>query len=409
MSNYLAVATVTAALRGILRPAVISDVSGADVTIGRPQAFTSTPAPAVNIFLYRSQPHPAMRNEDLPTRRSDGSVRTKPRIPLQLDYLFTFYGDGNNLEPERLFAVTARTLHAIAQVSRDEIQDVVDAATAQQPIYPFLATTDLADQVELVKLTQLPLSLDEMSRLWALFPDIPYALSVAYQASVVVVEEDVAVLPAPLVQRRDVLVRLINRPVIESIAPVSGPSGPIVAGAALAIGGLSLTGPAGATVNVGGQRLQPTAAAPGRLEIKLPAAGGGPPAGPTLVRVTQLDAFGTPPSPRPALSSEPAVFLLQPKVTAAALAAPAAPDATGYTATFRVTCDIPVQVAQVAALLLTDPGNGKILRVVGGEDRTGPLNQLDFPTTSVPAGTYGVVLQVDGASSAPPPPTVTVP
>ncbi len=67
MSNYLAVATVTAALRGILRPAVISDVSGADVTIGRPQAFTSTPAPAVNIFLYRSQPHPAMRNEDLPT------------------------------------------------------------------------------------------------------------------------------------------------------------------------------------------------------------------------------------------------------------------------------------------------------------------------------------------------------
>ncbi len=289
---------------------------------------------------------------------------------------------------------------------------MVDAATAQQPIYPFLATTDLADQVELVKLTQLPLSLDEMSRLWALFPDIPYALSVAYQASVVVVEEDVAVLPAPLVQRRDVLVRLINRPVIESIAPVSGPSGPIVAGAALAIGGLSLTGPAGATVNVGGQRLQPTAAAPGRLEIKLPAAGGGPPAGPTLVRVTQLDAFGTPPSPRPALSSEPAVFLLQPKVTAAALAAPAAPaapDATGYTATFRVTCDIPVQVAQVAALLLTDPGNGKILRVVGGEDRTGPLNQLDFPTTGVPAGTYGVVLQVDGASSAPPPPTVTVP
>src|ERR1700694_1488550 len=109
----LAVATVTAALRGILRPAVVSDVSGAEVSIGRPQAFQATPTPAVNIFLYHSQPTPSMRNDDLPTRRSDGSVVTKPRIPLELDYLFTFYGDSANLEPERLFAVTARPLNAI--------------------------------------------------------------------------------------------------------------------------------------------------------------------------------------------------------------------------------------------------------------------------------------------------------
>lgn len=409
MSNFLAVATVSAALQRMLRPAVINDVTGADVTLGRPQAFTATPQPAVNIFLYHSRPNPSLRNEDLPTRRSDGSVVIKPRAPLELDYLFTFYGDSANLEPERLFGVTARTLNAFPQVTRTEIGDVVNAAKANPAHFPFLATTNLGDQVELVKLTQLPLSLEDMSRLWALFPDIPYALSIAYQASVVVIEQDFVIQPVLPVQRRDIRVNPINRPQIQTIVSAAGPTQPIVAGATLVITGTALSGPAGTVIKVAGTPLVPIAVSPSRLEVKLPVAAGGPPAGPVSLRVTQEDSFGSPPSSRETLSSEPVTFLLRPTVTAAALAGPAIAGAGGYSATFRITVDIPVQPGQAVDLLLTDAVSGQLLRLAGAAERSAPLTQVDFPVTKLPSGNYAVVLQVDGSPSAPPPRTVAVP
>jgi hypothetical protein len=388
---------------------VINDVTGADVSIGRPQAFTATPTPAVNIFLYHSQPHPSLRNGDLPTRRGDGSFLTKPRIPLELDYLFTFYGDSANLEPERLFAVTARTLNAIPQVSRAEIGDVVSAAQATHAVYPFLATADLGDQVELVRITQLPMSLEELSRLWALFPDIPYALSIAYQASVVIIEQQAVVIPALPVQVRDIRVEPIERPVVASVRATAGAGQPIVAGGSITISGTALTGAAGARVVVGGLALAPSAERPSQLQVQLLPAAAGPPAGPVSLRVTQLEALGRPPTPRAALSSGQVTFVLAPRVSAAGLASAAVLGANGYAATFRVTVDIPVQPAQAVDLVLQSPATHLPLRVVLAADRTAPTFQIDFPVTDLPAATYELVVHVDGASSAPPNHPVAVP
>lgn len=408
MSNYLAVATVTAALRSILRPAVSTDISGADVNIGRPQSFTGAPPASVNVFLYHAQPHPSLRNDDLPTRRTDGSLVTKPRIPLELDYLFTFYGNQADLEPERLFAITARTLQAISQISRAEITDIVNAAKATPAVYAFLSATDLGDQVELVKLTQLPLTLEDLSRLWALFPDIPYALSIAYRASVVVLEEDVQILPVSTVQSRDIHVNPLQKPVIVTIASAAGAGKPITAGTTLVISGAELAGPAGAVVALDGMSISPAAPTPSAVQVPLPAAASGPPAGPVQVRITQLDSFGSPPAPRPTVSSDAAVFLLQPKITAAVKTGVSGGPAL-YAATIQVTVDIPVQPGQTASLVVSDNGTGALQRVLTAAGRTAATNQVDFPIDALPGGTYALVLQVDGASSPPPAPTVTVP
>ena len=408
MSSYLAVATVTAAIRSILRPAVTQDVTNADISLGRPQAFSNTPTPAVNIFLYHTQPHPNLRNEDLPTRRSDGSVVTKPRIPVELDYLFTFYGNGANLEPERLFAITVRTLNAIPQISRAEITDVQTAAKAHPAVYDFLADTDLGDQVELVKLTQLPLTLDELSRLWALFPDIPYALSVAYRASVVVLEEDMPTTPAIPVQKRDIHVNPLQQPAVTAIVSVGGAGNPITAGSGVAIIGTNLAGPAGSAIALDGVTFTPSLVSATRLEVTLPSAGTGPQAGPVQVVVTQLDAFGSPPAPRPAFSSDVATALLQPKVTAVGRVAVSG-GPTVYSATFQVSVDIPVHPGQTAVLLVSDNVTGAVQRVLRAPDRDAATNKLDFAVDALPGGTYALVLQVDGAASAPPASTVTLP
>src|SRR5690348_9540501 len=102
MSNALAIATVTAMLRSVLRNALTGiNVSGADVTSLRPDA-PNLPNPGVNIFLYRVAPNPFFRTADLPTRRADGALLRRPQAALDLDYLLTFYGDDNVEEPQRL-------------------------------------------------------------------------------------------------------------------------------------------------------------------------------------------------------------------------------------------------------------------------------------------------------------------
>ena len=51
----------------------------------------------------------------------------------------------------------------------------------------FLTTSNL-EEVELVKFTQLPLSLEELGKLWSVFFQTTHVLSVAFQGTVVLIE-----------------------------------------------------------------------------------------------------------------------------------------------------------------------------------------------------------------------------
>src|SRR5215831_9961688 len=198
MSNYLAIATVTATLRYILLNSLPPDLSGAQVTTVRPDAsLVSTTTPGINIFLYQVMPNAAFRNSDLPERRSDGTLNQRPLSALDLNYLFTFYGNDAELEPQRLLGSVASTLQTFPILSANEISQAL-AHTQPFNAVPFTAppfTTppfqpDLAFQVERVRFTMIPLSLDELSKLWSVFFQIPFALTLAYQASVVLIEKE---------------------------------------------------------------------------------------------------------------------------------------------------------------------------------------------------------------------------
>jgi hypothetical protein len=60
-----------------------------------------------------------------------------------------------------------------------------------------LGTSDLAEQAELVKLTPVPMGLEELHNLWFGFFQAPYFLSMVYQASVVLIEGKKKPLPKP--------------------------------------------------------------------------------------------------------------------------------------------------------------------------------------------------------------------
>ena len=53
-----------------------------------------------------------------------------------------------------------------------------------------LLPSDLAADVERVKLTQLPLNLEELSKLWSVFFQTTYRLSVAYRGTALLLDGD---------------------------------------------------------------------------------------------------------------------------------------------------------------------------------------------------------------------------
>lgn len=203
MSNYLALATVTAGLRLKLENALSDDIGDIQftVTLGRPAEPGENNAGArVNLYLYQVTPNAAWRNADLPTRDAGGALRQRPRLALDLHYLLTFYGDESNLEPQRLLGSAVRALHAGPILTRAQIE-----AAVLSPDYPFLATSNLADEIESVKFSPIPLNLEELSKLWSVFFQTAYNLSLAYMASVVFIEGQEAAGRALPVQTRTVV------------------------------------------------------------------------------------------------------------------------------------------------------------------------------------------------------------
>lgn len=214
MSNALAIATVTTALAQIVRTAAQSVVNGADVLTGRPDP-SAAPAHRIHLFLYQVSPNTALRNSDLPMRSSDGKAVTRPAAALDLHYMLAFFGSETSLEAQRMLGAVVRDLHVRPVLTKSMIQ----AAIASQS---FLIGSNLADAVEQVKFTPLAVSLEEMSKVWSIFYQIPYTLSIAYQGSVILIESDNAVQPAvPVLKRGDsdqgVNTLLGPFPLIESI------------------------------------------------------------------------------------------------------------------------------------------------------------------------------------------------
>ena len=308
MSNFLAVATVTAALSEVLQAAVGPDVSGTTVTANRPDGnATGTAATSVNVYLYQVMTNAALSNADLPTRRTNGELAQRPQAALDLHYLLTFLGDEGKLEPQRLLGSAVRALHSRPVLTRDLIRQTIAKSK-----YNFLATSNLADSVELVKFTPLSLSLEELSKLWSVYFQTRYNLSVAYQGTVVLIESEDSTHSALPVRARNIYIASFRQPEIEVVVSAAGPNEPIVSTSTIVISGKRLLGDI-TQVTIAG--IDVTPAAPDltdtRISVKLPA---GVRAGVQGLQVVQPRLIGTPPVAHPGVQSNLAAFVLHPTI-----------------------------------------------------------------------------------------------
>ncbi len=399
MSNFLAVATVTASLRRMLQGVVSADVNGATVTTVRPtESGSGLPQTGVNVFLFQVNPNPELRNEDLPTRRSGGGVMQRPTAALDLHYLFSFYGDQGTLEPQRLLASVVRTLHARPTLTRDMIRD-----TLADPAFAFLAGSDLDAESELVRFVPLNFQLQELSQLWTgMFQKSEYALSVAYRASVVLLTAEERTAPALPVREWRFLVDTLKQPEITAL-DAGSPAAPLVLGATVRLRGRRLMGRALTRVRLAGQEIVPSVLSDDEIRFELSSAvlDVGPlRPGVQAVQVVHPTLFGDPPEPRAGVESNVAALVLRPRITAAETG-PVTVKGGKASATLTVTWEPLVGPRQKAYVLLNTIAGSAQAAAYSFlvPPRADDAEDANVSLAGIVPGVYLVRLQVDGAES----------
>ncbi len=389
MSNFLAAATVSAALQLHLTDAVKAAVGGAEVWVDR--SDVKRQKAGVNIYLYRTSYDPVWRNEELPARRANGSLMKKPKVAVSLHYLLTFHGKDDLLEPQRLMGVTLAALHTRPLITQELIDEVVTEATDNPPSHPYLAMTDLADADEIVRVSPDPLVLDDLSKLWSVFFQSPYQLSATFVASAVLLEEQAGtVVPAPPVLESQLAVRPLRKPRISSARNAANPRAPVVADSQLQIVGSGLRGDV-TLVRIGPGELTPTDPDTSATSVRV-GLNSLPPgtlrAGLQPVVVAHRWLVGTPAQPRGGELSNAVGVSVSPRITASVAADQ-----------LTVTSDIVIGPRQQAAISLLVPASGAMRQLIDVPDRAAETSSLTVSLAGVPAGSYGVALHVDGADS----------
>ena len=234
MSNQLAIAAVTATLRQLLMRGV-PELPGNNVTTRPPdRARTGTDnADQLNLFLYQTSLNGAWRNADLPRQSGRGDVG-QPPLALNLHYLVTAFGQGDDdMLSHRWLGAAMRVFHDHPLLGAEEIRTA-------------LAGNDLHAQVERVRITSQPLSLEEMSKLWTTF-QTQYRISAAYEVDVVLIEStrparaQLPVLRRGESDRGPEAVPGVSLPLIEEIAPPNRQSS-VLLGDEIVITGRNLGG-----------------------------------------------------------------------------------------------------------------------------------------------------------------------
>ncbi|MEX1362878.1 MAG: DUF4255 domain-containing protein [Nannocystaceae bacterium] len=397
MSNTLAIAVTTAVIESRIRTLFTDGgLSGLNVEARLPRG--DDPDDGTYLQAYRIAPNPTLRGLDLPTRRPDGTLVQRPRLAIDIDYAVAFVGDAATYMAERMAGLVLTDFHANPELTTTEIQDYLTGLAADHP----LRNADLGDQLERVKLTVLPLSLEDLSRVWGLGNQSWYALTVAFHASVIILDADVqptAGLPVltpgihvtPTVGPRITAIESSERDLPVAVLDATPAESLVVRGHDLRSDSTWL--------RIGGELVEvpDSAFAEGRIELPLvPALSLA--AGVTSVEVLHRVALGGPPDPwRVAAVSNALPVTLLPSL--------AVPPGAATNASTPGSIDVrlfvaPLPDADQDVTLLLDLIAGSPPVHVSSSSRRIDAGQLVFTLPRPTPGTYLVRLRIDGATTA---------
>jgi hypothetical protein len=412
MSNALAIATVTDTLRSLIATALQELTFDANVTVQPPDKAHDDPLKHfVNLFLYQVLPNAAWRNVDVQSLIKPGSTSISP-LALNLYYMLTAYSQGDDLDPPNV----STTSHQLLGQAMSALYD--GAILLPGDIVQAKPDSDLQNQIDRVRITLQPLSVEEIFRLWSGFQS-QYRISVAYEVGVVLIDSTQIPRTALPVRTPNIAARSFRMPVIEKIAPDF-----IVAGQQITLQGRNLK--ADSILCKIGETLLPAAKAnisEKQLTVTLPAT---LQAGVNTIQVVQGVTFGAidDQTQRPIidlakhiqipLATDPhqggfesniLPFVLHPTLDKSKVVfgrkAQQAPSNV-ILPIVTVVVDPAIGATQRVALLLNGLDNTNVysFNASARAANSQPINSIDVPVVGAANGLYLVRLMVDGADSS---------
>jgi hypothetical protein len=199
VSSPLALAAVTATLCDLLNNGLINNdlaaVGSFSVTALPPDRIETgnNEANRLNLFLYQVTSNAGWRNEGLPYHdsRTPTTRLSNPPLPLDLHYMLTAYGSAT-FAAEILLGYAMELLHSLPVLTRANIREALAptnpiSVTLVPPDPQGRKAIDLADQIEMIKITPHYLSAEELSRLWTSM-QARYRPTMVYQVSTVLIQ-----------------------------------------------------------------------------------------------------------------------------------------------------------------------------------------------------------------------------
>ena len=180
MSDPHLIAATTASLRNLLLGQIpLIDTGLADLAVTTQPldlARKGETKAQLNLFLYQTMVNAAWRNQDLPGRVRPGETG-QPPLALNLHYLITAFGRGDSDNE----SVSHRVLGGAMSVLHDH------PLLGEEEIKLALSGVDPGTQFERLRITALPMSIEEISKLWT-SSVAPYRISAAYEVSVLLID-----------------------------------------------------------------------------------------------------------------------------------------------------------------------------------------------------------------------------
>lgn len=404
MSNSSSIAAVTATLRSLLDRGVRDEGAVEVTTLPLDKAKLVSESAfdgRLNLFLYLTQPNGGWRNLDIPRTVQPGE-NGQPPLGLDLFYLLTAFEKSEADTPglaHQLLGAGLRTLHDHPLLGADEIRAAFSGSR-------------LEDQIERVRITPHPLSVDELSKLWVMF-QAEYRISAAYQVSVVLIESTRPVrTPLPVLKRgtQDQGAAAVTgaSPSLRSVRPLVLPAGSRLAarlGEDIEISGDHLDAGAVTARFIRRRNSTPADSTPAPLLTPLPG-GSDQVATFHLPAVTESAAAQSAWAPGlydvtlmvtrpnlPAWATNIVPLMLAPRVTLTVTSFPAGDF------DLSLDCSPRVREGQGASLLFGDR-QIPLGTLANPADPTQP-STLTFRITGAIAGRYVVRLRVDGVDSVP--------
>jgi hypothetical protein len=214
MSASSAIGLVGESLRNLL-VGEMQITPSADITLLGPDEAGGNRR--LNLFLFKVQENPFLKNEDWQLSTTDPTRLRPPPLSLNLTYLVTPYASNDpqtgNTPAHEILGEAMRVLYEYSIVPGEYLADGLQGASEQ------------------IKVTQVPVDLEELSQVWGTFKQA-FRTSVLYEVSVIQVDQAPAA-EQPLPQRvRRVGVPGIEAPfvppVVDELSPIAGPPGTTV-------------------------------------------------------------------------------------------------------------------------------------------------------------------------------------